>query len=194
MSLIRACSGLASVLLASALLSGCSTFALSYQNYFTKNFAYVATGYDGNPSVQLSDGAESNNIENGNETEYSATEHPTIFFGFRSLEHHNSQYTRGGNMDDTIVGTLIAPGKTEPIPFLTLSMSGSNINAQPSIPQAQAVTFIKATYPALMVKVDNKAKQSTYGSGAYTLVWKSVKSSGKTEDRELSRVTTQLVP
>lgn len=177
--------------------SGCSTFALSYQNYFTKNFAYVSTGYDGNPGVQLADGAESNNIENGNEKEYSAAEHPTIFFGFRTLEHHNSQYTRGSNMDEVIHGTLVPPGKSEAeaVQFVTLTMSGSNINAKLAIPQqASTVTFIKASYPALMVKVDNKAMQAAYGSGPYTIVWTSVKSDGKEENRELSRVVTELVP
>ena len=188
--------GLGMILLVNNLLSGCSTFAMSYQNYFTKNFAYVASNYDGNPNLQLSDGAESNNIEDGNLEAYPASEYPTVYFGFRTLEHHNSQYTKGNNMDETITGFLVAPGKTEEqaIPFANLTMKGSNIEVKPAIAQIKGTTFIKMTYPAFFMKVDNKALQAAHGSGSYTLIWKSVLSNGKVENRELSRVVTKFIP
>ncbi len=176
--------------------SSCATFALSYQNYFTKNFAYVASKYTGDPTKRMDDGAESNNFDDGNQASYSAAEYPSLLFGFRSLEHHNSQYTSGNQMDETIIAAYIPPQKSEAdaVAFLTLEMSGKNINAKPAIPQVTGITFMKQTYPALYATIDTKSLLAASGSGQYTIIWKSVKGDGKVENRELSRVVTTIVP
>lgn len=175
-------------------LAACATFDLSYQNYFTKNFAYVAAGYSGNPNEQRKDGVESNDMESPNRSEYSAAEYANVSFGFRSLEHHNSRYTSGNHMDELIVGTYVSPKNPEPVTFVTLDMSGKNISAKPGDPAVKSITLLKQSYPALLVNFDNKALQASAGSGTYTIVWKSLKADGKAESRELSRVVTQLNP
>lgn len=175
-------------------LTACATFDLSYQNYFTKNYAYVAAGYSGNPNEQRKDGVESNDMESPNRSDYPAADYPSVSFGFRSLEHHNSQYTSGNHMDELIVGTYTSPKSPEPVTFITLDMSGNNINAKPGVAAVKSITLLKQSYPALLVNFDNKALQAAAGSGTYTIVWKSLKADGKAENRELSRIVTNLSP
>ena len=177
------------------LFTGCGSFALKYQNYFTKNFAYFSSNYDGNPESRLSAGAESNNFEDGNLDEYSASKYPTVITGFRSLDYHNSDaYTNVNNLDGQFTAVMVPPGKTEDqaIPLATFDLKGKTLSSTKQLPEATKIVMIKMEYPAPMVYLDNKALQAAYGSGAYTVIWKNLRYNGKTENRELARSTTNL--
>ncbi|MES2963886.1 MAG: hypothetical protein V4760_08345 [Bdellovibrionota bacterium] len=198
MSLRSSLSFVRSIAFASAvmMLTGCGSFAVKYQNYFTKNFAYFASNYDGNPGLELASGAESNNFEDGNLESYSAGKFPTVITGFRTLEYQNSDYSRAGSFDIEFGCWMVPPGKSEAeaVSVATFSLKGKNLSYVKQLAEAKNVVMIKMSYPAPMVYLDNAALQKTYGSGVYTMIWKATKEDGKDSSRELSRVTTNLTP
>ena len=182
--------------LVATMLTGCNSFAIKYQNYFTKNLAYFASNYDGNPQAGLSSGAESNNIEDGNLDQYPASKFPTIISGFRTLEFQNSNYSRAGNFDIAFGCFMVPPGKSEAdaIPIASFTLQGTSFSSTKQLAEAKNIVIIKMDYPATMIYIDNAALQKTYGSGSYTMIWKATREDGKDSNRELSRVTTNLTP
>ena len=182
--------------IAAAMLTGCNSFAIKYQNYFTKNLAYFASNYDGNPQAGLASGAESNNIEDGNLDQYPVSKFPTIISGFRTLDYQNSNYHRGGLFDIAFGCFMVPPGKSEAeaIPVASYTLKGTSFSSVKQLPEATNIVIIKMDYPATMIYIDNAALQKTYGSGAYTMIWKATREDGKDSNRELSRVTTNLTP
>lgn len=189
---------LKSLFIASAffLTTGCNTFALKYQNYFTANLAYFASKYDGNPADNLSAGAESNNFEGANLETYSTAKYPLVIAGFRTLEFQNTNYHKGNQFDFQFKATLIPPGKSDAdaIPVATFVLDGKSLSYAKQLPEAQNVVLIKMSYPAVMVYLDNAALQKTYGSGTYTMVWTGTSYDGKPQNRELHRASTTLTP
>lgn len=177
-------------------LTGCAGFAVKYQNYFTKNFAYFASKYDGNPNNNLSAGAESNNFEDGNESSYSAKEFPSIITGFRTLEYQNTNYHKGNQFDIEFMAVMVTPGKTDAdaIPVASFALKGKNFSFTKQLPESSHIVLINMSYPAPMIYLDNKALQAKYGTGAYTVIWKVAREDGKESNREMTRVTTNLVP
>lgn len=182
--------------LGASLLTGCGSFPLKYQNYFTKNFAYYASEYEGNPQDNLSSGAESNNFVDGNEPSYSAAKVPQVIAGFRSLEYQNNRYSKVGMFDIQFTAQMVPPGKTEAesVQLATFDLNGKEFASKAHVPELSKIVLIKMSYPAPMLYLDSKALQAKYGSGDYTVIWKVASEDGKASNRELARVTTSLVP
>lgn len=151
---------LASAVLGLAFLTGCSSFPLKYQKYLTKNFAYFASNYDGDPSRELSAGAESNNFEGGNEESYSAAKVPHVIAGFRTLEYQNSRYARSGNFDIEFVAQLIPPGKgdADAVPLASFTLEGKSFSSKANAAEVSKLVIIKMSYPAPMIYLDSKAQ------------------------------------
>ena len=186
----------ACTLLGATRLTGCGSFPIKYQNYFTKNFAYYASNYDGNPQHELSAGAESNNFVDGNEASYSAAKVPQVIAGFRTLEYQNSNYSKANQFDIRFTAQMIPPGKTEAesIQLASFDLNGKDFASKALAPELSKIVLIKMSYPAPMMYLDNKALQMKYGPGDYTVIWKVASEDGKASNRELARVTTQLTP
>lgn len=187
---------MACAVLGMTFLTGCSSFPLKYQNYFTTNFAYFASNYDGNPADNLSAGAESNNFEGGNEASYSAAKVPHVITGFRTLQYQNTNYHRAGHFDFQFSAFLIPPGKgdADAVHLGSFILDGKSLNSQPLAPEVSKIVLIKMSYPAPMIYLDSKALQAKYGSGEYTVFWKATSEDGQATNREMARVTTSLVP